>query len=170
MTWLSGLIELERKNQDGARRALEQLRTAIDSNSITATNYKPVYKFWLHLLACVRASEGRRDEAVLALNDLRAIQHKLGYWGTPYDRAFFLNEIGLVYEKVNSVKEAGDSYRQALAYNSHYAPSHFNLARMLQRARQASEAREQAEQFLREWQNADPSLLELAIARAIAGG
>ena len=63
LTWLNGLIELERKNLGGASQALEQLRTALDAGSVTATNYKPVYKYWLHLLACVRAAEGRRDEA-----------------------------------------------------------------------------------------------------------
>ncbi len=169
LTWLNGLIELERKNLGGASQALEQLRTALDAGSVTATNYKPVYKYWLHLLACVRAAEGRRDEAMRALNDLRAIQYKLGYWGTPYDRAFFLNEIGMVFERIGGMKDAGDSYRQALAYNSHYALSHFYLARILQNDRKVVEARQEAEQFLREWQSADPGVLELAAARAIAG-
>ena len=169
LMWLNGLIELERRNLDGARQALEQLRTALGAGSVTATNYKPVYKYYLHLLACVRAAEGRRDEAMLALNDLRAIQFKLGYWGTPYDRSFFLNEIGIVCEKINRVKEAEDSYRQALAYNSHCAPSHFYLARLLQNDRKVAEARQEAEEFLREWQNADPGIPELAAARAIAG-
>ncbi len=169
LTWLNGLIELERKNLDGAHQALERLRTALDAGSVTATNYKPVYKYWLHLLACVRAAEGRRDEAILALNDLRAIQHKLGYWSTPYDRAFFLNEIGIVCEKISRTKEAGDSYRQALAYNSHFALSHFHLAHILQNDRQVAEARQEAEQFLREWQNADSGIPEIAAARAIAG-
>ncbi len=169
LTWLDGLIELKQRNLDGARQALERLRAALDASSITATNYKPVYKYWLHLLACVRAAEGRRHESMQALNDLRAIQHKLGYWSTPYDRAFFLNEIGIVYDRISRRKEAADSYRQSIAYNSHYALSHFYLARLLQSDRNLAEARQEAEQFLREWQNADPGIPELATARAMAG-
>jgi len=57
----------------------------------------------------------------------------------------------------------------ALAYNSHCAPSHFYLARLLQNDRKVAEARQEAEEFLREWQNADPGVPELAAARAIAG-
>jgi len=74
-----------------------------------------------------------------------------------------------VCEKINKVKEAENSYRQALAYNSHCAPSHFYLARLLQNDRKVAEARQEAEEFLREWQNADPGVPELAAARAIAG-
>jgi len=93
LIWVNGLIELERRNIPAARRALGQLRTILDSNRIQAMNYKPAYKYWLHLLASILAEEGNVEEATAAINDLEWIKEKLGYWSTPFDRAFFFSAI-----------------------------------------------------------------------------
>lgn len=167
LTWMNGLIELRRDNMVKARLALEQLRTVLDSNSITATNYKPAYKYWLHLLASIRAEEGRRGEAALALDDLRGIKDKLGYWSTPYDRAFFFDSIGVLYERINRIADAEGAFRDALAYNPHYGPARFHLARLLQGNGQFLEARREVELFLKEWQGAEPDAADLVAVREI---
>lgn len=149
-----------------ARLALDRLRAAIDTIAITATNYKPVYKYWLHLLACIRVAEGRNDEA--ALYGLQGIKEKLGYWSTPFDRAFFLDQIGLLYQEMNRIADAEKAFRESLAYNPHYGPARFHLARLLYSSKQYSDARREAELFLREWQSAEEDAAELAAARKVA--
>jgi hypothetical protein len=68
----------------------------ITKGKISETNFRPAHKYWLHLAALVDAAEGRRTEAAARLDDLEHVRQKLGYWGTPYDQAFFLDEIGRV--------------------------------------------------------------------------
>ncbi len=167
LIWMRGLIELKRHNLSAARRALDQLRGILDANSITAMNYKPAYKYWLHLFAWVLAEERRIPEAMAAINDLKWIQSKLGYWSTPFDRAFFLNEIGQICERMNRPADAEQAYRDALAYNQHFAFSQLNLARLLQARGALDEARLALDAFWTEWRRADADTDEATAARQI---
>ncbi len=167
LIWLNGVIEIERNNLSAARRAREQLRTMLDGNSITAMNYKPAYKYWLHLHAEISAHEGRTQEAGAAINDLKWIKTKLGYWSTPFDLAFFFDAIGQIYEKMNRPRDAEQAYRDTLAYNSHFALARLHLAGLLQDEGKLVDARREAEIFLSEWENADNNIPEVAQARKI---
>jgi tetratricopeptide (TPR) repeat protein len=165
LIWLKGMIQLDRGNLPGARIALAQLHSILDSNSITAMNYKPAYKYWLHLLARIQAQEGIYQEAAATINDLKWIRAKLGYWSTPYDRAFFFDAIGQIYEKMKQPADAEQAYRETLSYNPHHAFARYHLARLLKNKGAADEARREFESFLADWQNADSDNPELAEAR-----
>jgi tetratricopeptide (TPR) repeat protein len=167
LIWTIGMIELERRNLPAARRALGQLRSILDSNSITAMNYKPAYKYYLHLLARVLARENKVQQAAAAINDLKWIKTKLGYWSTPYDCAFFYDAMGEIYEEMKRLSEAEQAYRDALSYNPHFAFARFHLARLLKNKGSLRDARRELETFLGEWQNADPDAPELVEARQI---
>ncbi len=167
LIWMAGLIELERRNLPAGRRALRQLRDILDSNSINAMNYKPAYKYWLHLHAAILAAEGKNREAAAAINDLNWIKTKLGYWSTPFDRAFFLDAMGQIYEKMKQPGEAEQAYRDALSYNPNFAFARFHLARLLKNKGAASEARRELEDFLTAWQDADTDSIELVEARRL---
>jgi tetratricopeptide (TPR) repeat protein/predicted Ser/Thr protein kinase len=165
LIWLRGMIELDRGNLPGARTALAQLHSIIDSNSITAMNYKPAYKYWLHLLARIQAQEGNYQEAAATINDLKWIKAKLGYWSTPYDRAFFFDAVGQIYEKMKQPVDAEQAYNEALSYNPHYAFARYHLARLLKSRGSVADARRGFESFLTDWQNADSDNPELIEAR-----
>jgi len=167
LIWMSGVIEIERKNLAGARRALGELREMLDSNSITAMNFKPAYKYWLHLQARIFAEEGRTQEAAAAINDLKWVKYKLGYWSTPYDYAFFMDAVGEIQEKMKKPMDAEQSYRDALSYNPHYGLARFHLARLLKTAGSALDARREMQAFLTDWQNADPDVVEVVTARKL---
>jgi tetratricopeptide (TPR) repeat protein len=167
LIWMNGILHLESHNIPAARQALGKLRSILDSNLISAMNYKPAYKYWIHLLARVLAEEGRNQEAAAEIKELAYIKNKLGYWSTPYDRAFFFDEIGQIYEKIKMPKEAGDAYRDALSYNPHYALAHFHLARMLKTRGSSADARRELESFWAEWHNADPDNFEVIQARQL---
>ena len=78
LIWLKGLIEIERQNMPAARQALGQLRAILHSGSINAMNYKPAYKYYLHLLAKISAEDGKIHEATIAINDLKWIKVETG--------------------------------------------------------------------------------------------
>jgi tetratricopeptide (TPR) repeat protein len=167
LIWMTGMIELDRGKLPAARRALVRLRSILDANSISAMNYKPAYKFWLHLLARILAREGKNQEAAAALNDLIWIKDKLGYWSTPYDRTFFLDAVGRIYEEMKRPQEAEKAYREALSFNPHYAFARLRLARLLKARGAAAEARRELETFLSEWRDADPDTKEFVEARQL---
>jgi serine/threonine protein kinase/tetratricopeptide (TPR) repeat protein len=167
LVWMNGLIELGRRNLPAARAVLTQLRTMLDSNSITAMNYKPPYKYWLHLKALLLAEEGQAQEAAAAINDLKWVKYKLGYWSTPYDYAFFMDAAGQIQEKINLSKDAEASYRDALSYNTHYALVHFHLGRLYKATRRPAEARSELESFLSSWSGADPDVAEVVAAKKL---
>ncbi len=165
LIWLKGLIELQRNNLDAARRVASELRSLIEANSITAMNYKPAYKYWLHLLASLLAREGEKQQAATVLNDLRFVKDKLGYWSTPYDRAFFMDAIGQIYEVLKSPEKAEEAYRDALAYNPRYALAHFHLGRLLRAGWRNTEALSELQEFQKEWAAADLNTPEVISAR-----
>ena len=127
----------------------------------------------MHLAALVNAAEGRRAEAAARLDDLEHVRQKLGYWGTPYDQAFFLDEIGRVRESLGDAVRAERNYRDALAYNPHYALAGYRLGMLLRSAGKSDEARRELAAFADEWKDADPAVPELkkvASLRTDSGG
>ena len=169
LMWMNGLIELQRRNLPGARRILEQIRSIVNVNAITATNYKPIYKYWLHLLASLRAEDGQTQEAAAALDDLQYVRNRLGYWSTPYDRAFFMDAAGQIYEKLKKPPDAERAYQDALAYNMRFGLARFHLASLLKATGHPADARREMQSFLMEWEDADPDSAELVTAQQILG-
>jgi tetratricopeptide (TPR) repeat protein len=167
LVWLNGLIQVERKNLPAAYRALAQLRNMCDTNRITAMNYKPAYKYWLHLRSAILADEGKTREASNTINDLKWVKGKLGYWSTPFDCAFFMDAIGQTYERMKRMDDASQAYRDALSYNPHFGLARFHLARLLWSAGSKAGAKSEAKDFLREWQKADADTAEVLAARRI---
>ncbi len=169
LMWMKGLIELQQRDLPGARRVLEQIGSIVNANAITATNYKPIYKFWLHLLASLRAEEGQTQDAAAAIDDLQYVKNRLGYWSTPYDRAFFMDAVGQIYERLKRSSDADRAYQDALAYNMHFGLARFHLASLLKATGHPADARREMQSFLEEWKDADPDDAEVVAARQMLG-
>ena len=173
LIWIRGMIAIELRNLPKAHAELERLRGIIDLGAISAANYKPAYKYWLHLNAAILAAEGggtgKKAEAVAMLNDLKFIRNKLGYWSTPYDYAFFMDAAGLAYEKMNLTQPAEDSFREAIAYNQNFPAAHLHLAMLLLRKGEHEEARAEIELFRSIWKDDDRVFPETALAARIFG-
>jgi serine/threonine protein kinase/tetratricopeptide (TPR) repeat protein len=167
LIWERGIIQLKLQNMPAARSALNQLRNILHSNLITAMNYKPAYKYYLHLLAAISAEEGKTQEAAAAIDDLKYIESKLGYWSTPYNKAFFFDAIGQILEKMKQLPDAEKAYHQALSYNPHYGLARFHLAKLLKNNNSLDAARQEMQAFLTDWQKADPDCIEMIEARQI---
>lgn len=168
LIWIIGNIEIERDDIPAARRSLDQLSGILEANSINATtNYKPTYKFYWHLAARILAREGKLEEANKKIKDLEWIKNKLGYWSTVYDYAFFFDAIGQIYDEMDQLQEAEESYNEALSYNPSFASARFHLSKLLYGKGLKEEARREMELFLAEWKDADPDAPELVEAHKI---
>ena len=168
LLWVDGNIEIERNNLTAARQSLERLGEILTINNINITNnYKPTYKYFVHLSARILAREGDINGALNKIEDLKYIKEKLGYWGTAYDRAFFFDAIGQVYEEVHELQKAEESYTDALKYNQNYTLARFHLSRLLESNGKAEEARQEIKKVLADWKDADPDMPELVKARSM---
>jgi tetratricopeptide (TPR) repeat protein len=167
--WLQGLIELGRGRPAAAGAALGELDRMLRAGAkpVSADNYKPVYKHLLHLRASIDAAEHRADEALASLEEIAANRTRLGYWGSPYDTAYYFDEIALIAEGLGKVSKAEGWLRESLAYNSHYARARLHLASLLQRIGRTAEARRELGLFFGEWREADRDAPELDAANAL---
>lgn len=170
LLWLQGQAAVAAHNAAAAAKPLARLSAMITKGKISETNYRPAYKYWLHLAALVDAAQGRRTDAAARLDDLEHVRQKLGYWGTPYDQAFFLDEIGRVREALGDAAGADRAYRGALAYNPHYALARVHLAMLLHSAGKAEDARRELAALAIEWKDADAAVPELKHIAALEAG
>ena len=167
LIWMSGLIELKRKNLPAARQSLKQLSEILEINAINNQTYKPALKYYLHLSAFIFALEGKVKEANEKIEDLEWIKEKLGYWSTAYDYAFFFDAIGQIHEVLNQLEDAENAYREALSYNPHYALARFHLSLLLNGRGNHEDSLREMELFLEDWKDADADVHELVEARKI---
>jgi Flp pilus assembly protein TadD len=66
-----------------------------------------------------------------------------------------------VRESFGDAVRAERDYRDALAYNPHYALARVHLGMLLRSAGRAEEARRELAAFAAEWKDADPAVPEL---------
>jgi hypothetical protein len=97
------------------------------------------------------------------------VKNKLGYWSSPYDRAFFMDEVGQTYEKLRRPSDAVRAFEDALSYNPHYSLARFHLASLFKATGHPADARDGMQSFLSEWKDADPGAAEVVAARQMLG-
>jgi hypothetical protein len=69
-----------------------------------------------------------------------------------------------VYERLESFSEAEACYRDALNYNSRYAPARLHLGMLLRKSGREADSRRELGQFCSEWTDADPEIPSFAAA------
>ncbi len=163
LLWLQGQIALARPKaaRDAAAAPLARLGRIVTGGRMSATNFRSAYKYWLHLSALADVAAGKPADAAARLDDLAHVRLKLGYWGTAYDQAFFLNAIGLVRESIGDAGNAERAYRDALAYNPRFPVARFSLAMLLRKTGRSDEAAREFDAFVAGWPDADPSAPEM---------
>jgi tetratricopeptide (TPR) repeat protein len=167
LVWIKGLVLLKRNDRSGAQAQLSELQRAVRRDGVTATKYRPVLKYALHLEAMTAAFAGERTPCLEAIEKLLHIEEKLGYWGAPLNRAYFLDSAGQLNTRLGLTGNAEDLYRSALDYNKHYALSKFHLGQLLMKQNRVQEAYSYFRGFLADWREADRDLPEVQEARRL---
>ncbi|MBN1482317.1 hypothetical protein EH223_08980 [candidate division KSB1 bacterium] len=158
--WLLGLLYLKSDRLDEARRELTEMQALIDSNHVTATNYRRgIYKYAAHLRACLAARQGDLNDVLDVLKEFDGpIKDKIKDHGSPFDLSFFNTHFGelLMAPPFNRHQLSRERLLKALEYNSNYAMAHYYLWQ-LSRQTGADDAGQQALNRIQElWRNADP--------------
>ena len=108
----------------------------IRRHSVSTTNFSPIWKFYIHLKILVGVLEKDRGQVLLNIEEGRQMREKMGYWGSFFNLAYFYNHyaealLGLTeIGTSDALLEAKSLLEEANKYNSRYAWTHLNLARL----------------------------------------
>jgi hypothetical protein len=121
------------------------LEKRVADHGVNATNYFPILKFLVHL----KVLEGRlgNDPARVmeAVLDGERIRAKMGYWSSPFDLAFFLDQYaGAVRDTDKASNKPRELLLQVVAYNPAYAPARVKMAEILLAENKREEASAEA--------------------------
>ncbi len=165
--WVALQIYLKKGDMKRACHHLKWMERTVRKFSVGKENYFPLYKFYLH----------GKAECLLARDDLKGfsyyeklmeIKDKLGYWATPFERAYFTGLKALQEIKFRRLARARLSLKDGFSYN----PNHplLLLARILilkteGKREEFSHRVEELLSFYRSYPPADPDYTEGILKR-----
>ncbi|UCF38118.1 MAG: protein kinase [Acidobacteriota bacterium] len=167
LLWINGLAHLRLGNRQQAQATLNKMKEIIETVSVSALRYKPVYKYAALLEASLLIEEGNLLAAADTLYRISSIPFKLGYRSSYFGRGFTFNLIGQLLEDAGHLEGAEKIYREALAYNSHFALAYYNLGQLLSKLERYGESKQAFERFLEEWSSADEDRPQVVAARTL---
>lgn len=143
--WLTGVLAAEGKDPARLKAMIALLEKRVADHGVNATNYFPVLKFLIHL----KVLEGRlrNDPARVmeAVQDGERIRAKMGYWSSPFNLAFFLDQYaGAVRDTDKASNKPRELLLQVVAYNPAYAPARVKMAGILLAENKREEAAAEA--------------------------
>jgi hypothetical protein len=121
-----------------------------------------VLKFAIHL----KVLQGKLNEDMTAVRqnveEGERIRTKMGYWSSPFNLAYFLDQYaGVLLDMGSAADQAGALLNEVTSYNPTYAPTLVKLARVRLAEGKPEEARKQIAQARQVLAQADPELLLL---------
>lgn len=130
--WLEGVLAAGRQDSVRLRSIIAALKKRAEAKGVNATNYFPILKFLVHLEVLEAKLRKDPDAALRAIEIGERIENKMGYWTSPYNRAFFLDQFAQILLDLNPASsKPKELLNDALSYNEHYAPALLRLARIL---------------------------------------
>ncbi len=117
--WVALRILLKEGNIKEACEHMKWMERVVKKYSVGRENYFPLYKFYLQAKAeCLLA---RGEERGLAYYEkLLKIKDKLGYWATPFERAYFTGEKALREIKLGKISRAKITLNDGFSYNPNH--------------------------------------------------
>ena len=130
--WLTGVLAAERKDAARLRTMIVLLEKRAAGHGVNATNYFPILKFLIHLKVLEGRMKNDPARVLEAVQEGERIKSKMGYWGSPFNLAFFFDQYaGAVRATDKASNKPGELLRQVLAYNPAYASARVKLAEVL---------------------------------------
>jgi tetratricopeptide (TPR) repeat protein len=128
--WLKGVIAAHKGDNKTLKSMLDFLEQRISRGGINATNFSPIYKFFIHL-KILEAYLANDQESILQLiAEGQRIEKKMGYWTSMFDLPYFLNAYAEILIKLGRKEEALALLNKINQYNPHCAAAHLNLCRI----------------------------------------
>ena len=128
--WLTGVIAAKRGDSQTLRREIGRMKEQITQNGVSATDFFPVYKFYLHLAVLEAAGQRDLNGVLKDIEEGRRIWKKMGYRSSLFNCNYFLTEYSEALNSLGRQTEAQALLDEALAYNPAYADACLSLARI----------------------------------------
>jgi tetratricopeptide (TPR) repeat protein/tRNA A-37 threonylcarbamoyl transferase component Bud32 len=157
--WLTGVVAARKGDLKELRAMLAVLEKKIASGKVTATNYFPVYKFYLHLKVLEALLEKNPEAAESIVAEGQRIKHKMGYWDSIFNLPYFFNAYASVMISLGRPDQALELLAEAAAYNPSFPETHVNLARAHLKKGEKEAARSDVAAALKLLEKADQDLV-----------
>jgi len=125
--WLRGVIAAEKSNHKKLKAMLDVMEQKIARGKVNATNFSPIYKFFIHLKTLEGYLANDQESIVKYIAEGRRIEKKMGHWTSMFDLSYFLNAYAEILMKLGMKDEALILLNEVNQYNPHYAAVHLNL-------------------------------------------
>ena len=127
--WFAGVLAYQQGDVKTLSDMAARMEKKIQANEVTATNYFPIYKFYLHLQVLEGYLRSDTDKIVSGVTEGRRIKERMGYWDSMFNLAFFFNEFAAILMKVDGNADAAELLTEAAEYNPGFALTHVNLSK-----------------------------------------
>jgi tetratricopeptide (TPR) repeat protein len=153
-------------SQERAQQTADEIKKLVD------TGFKKKHiRYYHHLMGMITQARGEIPQAIrwliLAVDSLYSPEDNF-----PDIHALFISPLAELHYKSGNLDKAADAYNKVISlglgrlfYGDIYARSLYMLGRIFEEKGQKREAVNSYEDFLRFWQNADPSTSEVSDAR-----
>ncbi len=145
-SWFTGVIAAKRGDGQTLRREIGRMREKIDQNGVSATNFFPIYKFYVHLTILEAAGQGDLNGVLRNIEEGKRMWKRMGYWSSLFNSAFFFNEYAEILYGLSRPAEALALLEDAHLYNPAYAASHISLAKIHLQKGDREKARQEYEE------------------------
>ena len=160
--WVAFMIYLKRGEIEKACKEAEWMKKIVEKNKIDKENYFPIYKYFLHAMGECLLHRG--DKKGLKYYDkLMEIKEKLGYWTTPFERAFFTAQKSLAEIKLGLLRQAEKTLEDGFSYNPthpHLLEARIRLLKKEGKTNEAEQRIDELESFYRSYPPADDDFLQ----------
>jgi tetratricopeptide (TPR) repeat protein/predicted Ser/Thr protein kinase len=129
--WLAGVLAAQKNDLAGLRDMLTRMEDKMRRRDVNASNYFPVYKFFLHLKVLECSLLGDTGGVLRHIDDMKRIWRKMGYHDSMYDSSFFLDAAAKVLLDRGLADEAQGLLKQTLVYNPSSVPARVHFAQAL---------------------------------------
>ena len=144
--WFTGVIAAKRGDGQTLRREIGRMKEKIVQNSVSATNFFPIYKFYVHLAILEAARQGDLKGVLRNIEEGRRMWKKMGYRSSMFNCTFFFNEYAETLNSLSRPAEALVLLDDAHLYNPAYAAAHLSLAKMHLQKGDREKARQEYEE------------------------
>jgi len=128
--WLRGVIATQKGDDKALKAMLDEMKQKIARGGVNATNFSPIYKFFIHLEILEAYMANDQESIMHYIAEGQRIEKKMGYWTSMFDLPFFLNAYAEILIKLDRKEEALTLLNEVNQYNPHCAATHLNLCRI----------------------------------------
>jgi len=167
--WFTGVIAARRGDGQTLRREIDRMKEKIVQNGVSATNFFPIYKFYVHLTILEATRQGDLKGVLRNIEEGNRMWKKMGYRSSMFNCTFFFNEYAETLNSLSRPAEALALLDEARLYNPAYAAAHLSLAKIHLQKGDREKARQEYEEARRLLVQADKDFILLGETDKIRG-